>query len=97
MQTQNPFFDDLAKLAGGKDGKKHRDKKYASVTIDPDFYGGRNLEERSRAIEAKFQQNEDIKQVLFMTGNAKLVDFIRRSKHELNEPLMSIRKKLQET
>jgi len=87
---------DVARLAGGKDGKRHRDKKYTGVTIDPDFYGGRNLEERARAIEAKFDQNEDLKQTLIMTAPAKLMNFVRRSKLELNEPLMSIRKKFQE-
>jgi hypothetical protein len=87
---------EIAKLAGSKEGKKYRDKKYASVTIDPDFYGGRNLEERARAIEAKFEQNEDLRQVLLMTTPAKLMDFVRRSKSEMNEPLMSLRRKYQE-
>ena len=87
---------DIARLAAGKDGKRYRDKKYSGVTIDPDFYGGRNLEERARAIEAKFDQNEDLKQTLIMTAPAKLMNFVRRSKLELNEPLMSVRKKFQE-
>ena len=84
---------DIARSQGSKDGKRHRDKKYAGITIDPDFYGGRNLEERALAIEAKFEQNEDLKQILIMTTPAKLMNFIRRSNLELNEPLMSIRKK----
>jgi len=84
---------EVAKLAGSKDGKKYRDKKYVDVNIDPDFYGGRNLEELARAIEAKFEQNEDLKQTLILTHPAKLVNFAKRSKSELNEPLMSLRKK----
>ena len=87
---------DVAKLAGSKNGQKYREKTFAKVTIDPDFYGGRNLEERAKAIEAKIEQNEDLKQVLLMTAPAKLVDFVRRSKTEINEPLMSIRKKFLE-
>ena len=54
------------------------------------------MEERARAIEAKFDQNEDLKQTLIMTAPAKLMNFVRRSKLELNEPLMSVRKKFQE-
>ena len=88
---------DVAKQAGSKNGQKHREKKFAKVTIDPDFYGGRNLEERAKAIEAKIEQNEDLKQILLMTAPAKLVDFVRRSKSEINEPLMSIRKKFAES
>jgi len=88
---------EVARLQGSKDGKKHRDTKYKDVTIDPDFYGGRNLEERIRAIDAKFDQNEDLKQILLLTLSAKLMNFIRRSNLELNEPLMSLRKKYQDS
>lgn len=83
----------LAKIAGGKKSNDYRPK---SVVIDPDFYEERNIKERMDALRAKFQQNIDLRELLFLTNPAKLTHFIRRSPVEIDEPLMRIRKELME-
>lgn len=75
-------------LAIEKGGKK------SGSSIDPDFYASRNLEEKKNAIEAKFSQNEELKKILLMTKNAKLVHFERGNPPETDIELMEIRKKI---
>jgi predicted NAD-dependent protein-ADP-ribosyltransferase YbiA (DUF1768 family) len=75
-------------LAIEKGGKK------SGSAIDPDFYSSRNLEEKKKAIEAKFTQNDDLKQLLLMTVPAKLVHFKRGNAPETDIELMEIRKKI---
>jgi hypothetical protein len=60
--------------------------------MDPDFYGERNIEERKNALEAKFQQNADLKEILRLTRLAKLMIFARHSSAEIDVPLMQLRK-----
>ena len=83
----------LAKLAGGKKPTEYRPK---TVIIDPDFYGERNIQERMNALRNKFQQNVDLRELLFLTNPAKLTHFIRRSPVEVDESLMRVRKELME-
>jgi predicted NAD-dependent protein-ADP-ribosyltransferase YbiA (DUF1768 family) len=72
-----------------------REKK---ITVDKDFHEvGRNqrsLIERATALEAKFTQNLDLKQVLTETKRAKLVHFRRGSDGEPDEQLMKLRQQL---
>ena len=75
-------------MAIEKGGKK------SGSAIDPDFYSSRNLEEKKKAIEAKFTQNDDLKQLLLMTVPAKLVHFKRGNAPETDIELMEIRKKI---
>jgi predicted NAD-dependent protein-ADP-ribosyltransferase YbiA (DUF1768 family) len=83
----------LAKLAGGKKPTDYRPK---TVIIDPDFYEERNIKERMDALRNKFQQNVDLREMLFLTNPAKLTHFIRRSPIEVDESLMRVRKELME-
>lgn len=83
----------LAKLAGGKKTTEYRPK---TVVIDPDFYEARNIQERTDALRNKFQQNIDLREMLFLTNPAKLTHFIRRSPVELDESIMRVRKELME-
>lgn len=83
----------LAKLAGGKKPTDYRPK---TVVIDPDFYEERNIKERMDALRNKFQQNVDLREMLFLTNPAKLTHFIRRSPVEVDESLMRVRKELME-
>jgi predicted NAD-dependent protein-ADP-ribosyltransferase YbiA (DUF1768 family) len=69
-------------------------KKNESKRIDPDFYGERSLEEKKKAIEAKFSQHEELKKMLLSTAPAKLVHFKRGSSPETDVELMEIRRKL---
>jgi predicted NAD-dependent protein-ADP-ribosyltransferase YbiA (DUF1768 family) len=85
------FNDNITKArqAGSKDANKLRPK---NINMDPDFYGERNKEERKRALEAKFQQNSDLKEILKLTRTAKLMGFIRHSTSEIDIDLMNLRK-----
>jgi predicted NAD-dependent protein-ADP-ribosyltransferase YbiA (DUF1768 family) len=83
---------ELAVAAGGPDGKK-RSKilRPTNVKIDPNFYGERSVKERELALIAKFSQNEDLKQMLLATRNAKLLHFVRGNKAEPDHLLMKVR------
>ena len=71
----------FAKSAGGKTGK-HKEKgketvlRPKEVVIDNDFYGQRNKLERETGVRAKFTQNEDLKQLLLATKDAKLSHYV---------------------
>jgi predicted NAD-dependent protein-ADP-ribosyltransferase YbiA (DUF1768 family) len=97
----SPFAKDpeLAHAAGSKAGtykdkttKKtvvFRDKK--KIAIDPDFYGTRHLEERRKALYAKFSQNEDLKEMLLNTRRAKLNMYVAKKEPVLDTELMIVR------
>jgi hypothetical protein len=88
-----------AKIAGSKSGsmkgKTYRDVR---IKIDPDFYDvnadARQYTERQTALEAKFTQNLDLKEVLQLTYPAKLVKFMRGKTPETDIHLMKIRKSI---
>ena len=77
-----------AKKKGNQQGQ---DKK---VKIDPDFYGQRSIEEREKAVKAKFEQNEELKNILIKTYPARLDKFTRGSKPSTDEIVMQVRKQL---
>jgi predicted NAD-dependent protein-ADP-ribosyltransferase YbiA (DUF1768 family) len=86
------FNEDVAaaRTAGRKTKNKYRP---ANVNIDPDFYNGeRSLAERHLALKAKFEGNLDLKEALLLTGQAKLVTFVRQAPGEIDVALMTLRK-----
>jgi hypothetical protein len=87
----------LAQGAGSKTGKSKGKKpvqlRPSNITIDPDFYGGRDVQEREQALRAKFTQNEDLKQLLIATNPAKLMHYTSGPpKPDIS--LMTVRKEL---
>jgi predicted NAD-dependent protein-ADP-ribosyltransferase YbiA (DUF1768 family) len=82
---------DIEKASGKK---KNKILRPANVNIDSNFYGDRSSSERELALEAKFTQNEDMKQLLLATRNAKLMHFIRGQPAEPDHLLMKVRQKL---
>jgi len=103
VDSGSPFAKDpaLAHAAGSKSGKIRnksektdtvfRDKK---IQIDPDFYGPRHLEERRKALYAKFSQNEVLKNVLLNTKQAKLTAYVPKKPAVVDTELMIVRKDL---
>jgi len=85
----------LAKAAGGKSGKyKGKEIRPKSITIDADFFSGRNKTEMEYAMKAKFEQNNDLGRMLKETKKAKLNHFSRGSPPVVFEELMKVRKGL---
>jgi hypothetical protein len=88
----------MAKGAGGPNGKyKGQLLRPYEVSIDSDFYGPRSKKEMYDAQLAKFTQNEDLKNLLLATNDAKLVHYVRGKEPEIYDNLMLIREKLTKT
>jgi predicted NAD-dependent protein-ADP-ribosyltransferase YbiA (DUF1768 family) len=81
-----------AKAAGGKSGRFEKMLMRPNhIKLDADFYGGRDVVERTNAVKAKFEQNEDLKKTLLSTKKAKLLHFVRGSEPEIDTVLMQVR------
>jgi predicted NAD-dependent protein-ADP-ribosyltransferase YbiA (DUF1768 family) len=95
---------DLARAAGSKSGKavgKAKSKmkgdfllRPKGIEIDPDFYGQRSEQERIEAVRAKFTKNEDLKQLLLATRDAKLMHYNRGAPADIDHVIMSVRTEL---
>ena len=62
-----------------------------NVSIDPDFYRGRNLIERQKATDSKFTQNSHLREVLLNTRNSQLNHYIGNKTPEIAMALMKTR------
>jgi len=78
----------LAREVGKK--KKHKLRKNKEVE-DPDYFGERSESEMNAAIRAKFEQGDDMKELLKGTKHAKLQKFIKGMKPKEATNLMKIR------
>ncbi|MFY7731187.1 MAG: NADAR domain-containing protein [Flavobacterium sp.] len=85
----------MAKGAGGKSGKfKGKLIRPIEVSVDSDFFGKRQKKEMYAAQYAKFTQNEDLKELLIATGDAKLTHYVRSHPPVVFDELMLIRDKI---
>jgi predicted NAD-dependent protein-ADP-ribosyltransferase YbiA (DUF1768 family) len=82
---------DATSTTGKRKGVLIRPK---NVTVDSNFYENRSKSVREEGLKAKFQQNEDLKQLLLNTNDAKLIHFVRGEKANPDELLMKVRKEL---
>ena len=97
LDSDSKFSKDvvLARAAGGKTGKLKTDiLRPKNVVIDPDFYPLRNIQERTKALHAKFIQHSDLAKILMETRKAKIVNYIARNPPEVDLPLMKLRDEL---
>ena len=86
---------EMAKAAGSKIGKfKGELLRPIEASIDPDFFGKRNKQELYNAQYAKFTQNEDLKDLLMATRDAKLTHYKKGSPPDVLDDLMIIRDKI---
>jgi predicted NAD-dependent protein-ADP-ribosyltransferase YbiA (DUF1768 family) len=88
---------DMAKAAGSKTGRHHKDVLRAKdIKIDPDFYGGSEETILENAIYAKFNQDKtDLKRTLLLTKKAKLQHYKPAAEAEIANALMLTRSKLE--
>ena len=85
----------MAKAAGTKSGKfKGEHLRPLEVTVDPDFYGKRKNKELYASQYAKFTQNDELKNLLLATNDAKLMHFVKGSEPEIFDELMLVRDKI---
>ena len=86
---------EMARIAGSKKGAYGDIQlRPINIKVDSDFYGGRYREEREKAVYAKFTQNEDLKKILLLTKDAKLVKYVPKREMETDHILMKVRKML---
>jgi predicted NAD-dependent protein-ADP-ribosyltransferase YbiA (DUF1768 family) len=85
----------MAKAAGGKSGKlKGELLRPIEVSVDSDFFGARHKKEMYAAQYAKFSQNEELKNLLLATNEAKLTHFMRGKEPAVFDELMLVRDKI---
>lgn len=86
---------ELATSAGSKTGKHKGDLlRSKDIKIDPDFFGGNDDLALEKALFAKFSQNNDMKQLLINTQNAKLLHYRKGTEADISNLLMMVRNKI---
>jgi hypothetical protein len=83
---------DKKKVSGGGAAKEY--KRDARIKIDPDFFGGRHLDERTLALRAKFTQNMDLGVLLKETKRAVLRQYHLGKEPVTDYSLMRVRDEL---
>ena len=85
----------LAKAAASKTGKHKGDVlRSKDIKIDPNFFGGKDEQALESALNAKFSQNEEMKNILLNTYRSKLLHFQGTAPPKSSDTLMLVRSKL---
>jgi hypothetical protein len=92
MDEQYQVVMDKKKVSGGGAAKEY--KRDARIKIDPDFFGGRHLDERTLALRAKFTQNMDLGVLLKETKRAVLRQYHLGKEPVTDYSLMRVRDEL---
>lgn len=86
---------EMARAAGSQKGKFHNELlRPTNIQIDNDFIGEKEEKEIKAAQLAKFLQNEDLKDILLKTNNAKLINYKKGHSPNTLDDLMVLRDKL---
>jgi hypothetical protein len=89
---------ELAKAAASTSGKlKGEQIRPKEVSMDSDLTGKQKEKSLNSALDAKFTQDEELKQLLKLTKRAKLLHYKKSKDPELAETLMFVRDKLIKT
>jgi hypothetical protein len=100
MDSESDISKDVEVANAAVETGKYKKKilRESNITIDPDFFEvglePRYKLERERALEAKYTQNKDLKQILMETKSARLISFRRGKEPLVDEQLMKLRKNL---
>ena len=97
LDSNNPISKsvELAKAAGSKTGKSGKEQiRPKNISIDPDFYQNTQLKSIEDGLNAKFSQNEELKNILLSTKKAKLQEYRRKQEPKDAIELMKLREKL---
>ena len=88
---------EMAKAAGSVSGVyEGRKIRPDNIKIDPNYFNGKNKEALLKGLRAKFRDNNDLKEILMDTKDAKLQHYVyRMSPVELLD-LMRIRKEIRD-
>ena len=85
----------IAKAAGSKEAKYNGTLlRPLDVQMDPDFFGKRDSEAKTKARKAKFTQNKELNDLLLATNTAKLVHQQKGKKPIIIDDLMILRDKI---
>ena len=85
----------IAKAAGSKEAKYNGTLlRPLDVQMDPDFFGKRDSEAKTKARKAKFTQNKELNDLLLATNTAKLVHQQKGKKPIIFDDLMILRDKI---
>jgi predicted NAD-dependent protein-ADP-ribosyltransferase YbiA (DUF1768 family) len=91
----------LARVAGSVSGtvettstKRTRRVRPENVKPEADFYPHAAARARETAVRAKFAQNQDLQNMLLLTGDSKIVRFVATRPPAPDDPLMHVRREL---
>ena len=88
---------EMAKAAGSINGLFNgRKVRPNNIKIDSNYFNGKNKEALLKGLRAKFKYNDDLKNILLDTGNAKLQHYVSQMSPVELLDLMKVRKEIKD-